>query len=228
MEKTTDTPSCVGIIMDGNRRWAKSKGLPAVEGHRYGYEKFKDVCRWAKAQGVHTLIFYAFSTENWNRSDGEVTYLETLIERALFKEADALIGEGVQLRVLGQRERFSKKLQDRIAELEERSKHNQFTAAVGLSYGGRADILQATQKLIDDRVGKVEEATLEQHLWTAGLPDPDIIIRTSGEHRLSNFLTWQSVYSELFFTDTLWPDFSEEEFRGIVEAYGQRQRRKGT
>lgn len=220
-------PECIGIIMDGNRRWAKKNNLPKLEGHRAGYEKFKEMSEWAKEKGVENIIYYAFSTENWNRGKDEISYLEKLIERVLFNDVEKLIQKDFRLRILGQVERFSDTLQKRIIEVEAESKDNTYTIGIALSYGGRTDIVQAINKVIKEGGKTVTEKDISNRLWTYDIPDPDLIIRPGGEKRLSNFLTWQSVYSELFFSDTLWPDFEREEFSAILNEYALRKRRYG-
>ena len=220
-------PVCVGIILDGNRRWAEERGLPKLEGHRAGREKVKEAIRFVRASGVAHLVVYAFSTENWNRAEEEVGYLMDIFDNALQKELGELGKEGVRVCFVGQRERFTPELQKAMIATEEQTKKNEtFTLWVCLSYGGRAEIVAAARALV--AIGKeITEENISNHLWTAGMPDPDIIIRTSGEQRLSGFLTWQSVYSELFFTDTKWPAFSEEEFKTILAEYADRERRHG-
>lgn len=229
MADTPAPPQCIGMIMDGNRRWAKAQGLSALKGHEAGFSKLKDVVRWAKVRGVKHLMVYAFSTENWNRSEEEVSYLMDLMRR-VFKpgaeELEEIKQEGGRLRFVGQRERFSKDLQEALAYAEKDTQEGGLTLWVGLSYGGRAEILHAAAEL--QKSGElVTEESFAAKLWTAGMPDPDIIIRTSGEERLSGFLPWQGVYSELFFTKTYWPDFSEAEFDTILAEYAVRERRHG-
>ena len=220
-------PTCVGIILDGNRRWAKEHGLPKLEGHRAGMEKVKEATRFVRASGVAHLVVYAFSTENWNRAEEEVGYLMDIFSNALQKELGELGKEGVRVRFVGQRERFTPELQKAMSATEEQTeKNNTFTLWVCLSYGGRAEIVAAARSLVTAGE-EITEESLSRHLWTAGMPDPDIIIRTSGEQRLSGFLAWQSVYSELFFTDTKWPAFTEEEFKKILAEYAERERRHG-
>ncbi len=224
----TNAPHAIGIIMDGNRRWAKERGLPTLEGHRKGSEKIRDVCRWAYGAGVKEVILYAFSTENWNRSPEEVSYLLDLFEEALPPLLKDIRKEGGRIRFIGERERFPEKLQGTMRALEEESADGtRGTLAIALSYGGRSEILAAVNALLARRARVADEASLKEAMWSAGLRDPDLIIRTGGEQRLSNFLTWQSAYSELFFTETKWPDFSKEEFDVILEAYGARERRHG-
>ncbi len=222
------TPQSIGIIIDGNRRWAKAQGKSPAEGHSEGARRVRDTVRWAKERGhITDLFFYTLSTENWKRSSREIEYLLLLIELFFRSHADELIRENVRIRIAGQRERFPKKLQNIFSDLEERTKNNTaLTAWFGLSYGGRAEILEGVLALQRNKVLPTEEA-LKSVLWTRDLPDPDIILRTGGERRLSNFLTWSSVYSELFFSDTLWPAFTREEFESVLAEFEQRQRRMG-
>lgn len=218
----------IGIVMDGNRRWAKTQGRPTFDGHLEGVRRAKDVARWAKERGhVTDVFFYALSTENWSRSSRELEYLLLLIELFFLTHANDLAAEGVRIRIAGQRERFSKKLQHTFIDIEARTEeHTGLTVWLGLSYGGRSEILDATYRLSNGKHIPAE-TELKRMMWTADMPDPDIIIRTGGEKRLSNFLTWGSVYSELFFSDTLWPAFTKEEFNEILDAYESRERRKG-
>ena len=217
--------------MDGNRRWAKSRNLPTLEGHRRGYRNLKEVAGWCKDLGIKHFVVYAFSTENWNRSKEEVSYLMDLFRDMIFKELEWLKKEDVAIHFVGQRERFSKDLQEGMDNLEKETLGGTRHLYVALSYGGRAEILHAIKRIArekDERgIESLEEKDVADFLWTGKMPDPDIIIRTSGEYRLSGFLAWQSVYSELFFTDTLWPAFTEAEFKDIIKTYGERDRRKG-
>lgn len=227
MDNTNKIPNCVGIILDGNRTWARNKGLPTLEGHRVGLTAVKDAVKYIRDAGVKHLALYMFSTENWSRTKEEVSYLMDLFLSVAKKEMMELSKEGVKIRFSGQRERFSNEHQKAMKELEEISKeNNQITLWACMSYGGRAEILEAVKKINKEGL-EVNEETINSHLWTAGMPDPDIIIRTSGQVRLSGFLTWQSVYSELFFIDTLWPDFSKEVFESILEEYSNRNRKMG-
>lgn len=218
----------IGIIIDGNRRWAKARGMSPSEGHAEGVRRIADAVRWAQERGdVSDLFFYTLSTENWKRSRGEVEYLLLLIELFFRTRGTELAEQNVRIRIAGQRERFPKKLQRIFSDLEERTKGNTaITVWFGLSYGGRAEILDATYRLSNGKHIPTEEE-LKRMMWTAELPDPDIILRTGGEKRLSNFLTWGSVYSELFFSDTFWPAFTKEEFTNIIAEFQNRQRRMG-
>lgn len=215
MNESSSAPSCVGIILDGNRRWARARGLSTFEGHRVGMEKVKEVTRFVRDSGIAHLAVFAFSTENWNRKAEEVSYLMDLFYEMIQKEIQELGKEGVRVRFVGQRERFSALLQQGMNEVEKETQRNKaITLWVCLSYGGHAEIVAAANAAAES--GEITEDSLAKHLWTTEMPDPDIIIRTSGEKRLSGFLTWRSVYSELFFTDTKWPDFTKEEFDSIL------------
>lgn len=222
-------PQTIGIIMDGNRRWARSRGLLAVLGHKHGADKLKEVFGWAKDRGIKHLMVYAFSTENWNRSKGEVDYLMDTIRRFFGKQSadlEDIRRRGGRLRFVGERARFTPDIQEILTNAEEVTATGEYTLWVALSYGGRAEILHAAETL--QKSGEsITEESFANHLWTAGMPDPDLIIRTSGEQRLSGFLPWQGVYSELFFTKTYWPDFSENEFDNILAEYAARERRRG-
>lgn len=227
MNRDSSAPLCVGIIMDGNRRWAKARGLSKFEGHRAGSKKLKDTIRLMRSHGVRHLAVYAFSTENWNREPAEVSYLMDLFSELIQKEMRELGKEGVRIRFAGQRERFSASLQQAMDDIEKETLQNDaITLWVCLSYGGRAEIVAAARTLIASGE-EITEESLSRHVWTTEMPDPDIIIRTGGEKRLSNFLPWQSIYSELFFTDTFWPDFSREEFDAILADFSTRERRRG-
>jgi undecaprenyl diphosphate synthase len=222
-------PTSIGMIMDGNRRYAKEHGLPLLGGHEAGKEKLKEVVSWCKEAGVKNLIVFAFSTENWNRSDEEVGYLMKLLKTTLGDEAEELRKEGARLRFAGQKERFDAELQKIMNEAEEKTKDGEVTLWLALSYGGRAEILNAVKNIAAKglKSEEITEESFSNELWTAGMPDPDIILRTSGEKRLSGFLPWQGVYSELFFIDTYWPAFSKEEFDAILREYDERERRFG-
>ena len=222
------TPRTIGIIMDGNRRYAKHEGIPTLEGHRRGYEKIKEVISWSKEAGVENLIVYAFSTENWHRAPEEVQYLMELLHRALIEMTDVAKKEGIRLRIIGERNRFSSDIQEAIMRAEKETEDEVFTFVIALSYGGRAEILQAITRILKDNPDTVTEEQFSAQLWTNGIPNPDMIICTSGEKRLSGFLPWQSVYSELFFTDTFWPAFTRDEFLRMLEEYAERDRRYGS
>lgn len=220
------TPLCVGIILDGNRRWAKAKGLPTLAGHTEGLENLERAVRWVRDAGVKHLAVYAFSTENWNRAPEEVSHLMGLILKAASKNLKKLAEEDVRVRFIGQRERLPQDVRDAVENLEKESVGGAFTLWVCLSYGGRAEIVEAARTM-QNSGEEVTEESFARYLWSAEMPDPDIIIRTGGAERLSNFLTWGSAYSELFFIDTFWPDFSEADLQRILEEYGERERRMG-
>lgn len=221
--------SCVGFIMDGNRRWAKRQGLETFAGHAQGYDVLREIIPIVIRARIQHMVCYAFSTENWNRSEKEVAYLMTLLERAVAEFVSEIEQneKKINLRVIGQINRLPQSLQNAISRTVAKNTNTpDITVWVALSYGGRAEIVAATNTAITQGE-KVTEETFEKLLWTHGMPDPDLIIRTSGELRTSNFLLWQSAYSELFFTETLWPDFGETEFQSILEEYGNRKRRRG-
>ncbi|OGY46157.1 MAG: di-trans,poly-cis-decaprenylcistransferase [Candidatus Buchananbacteria bacterium RIFCSPHIGHO2_02_FULL_38_8] len=220
----------IGIIMDGNRRWAKNQGLPSLEGHRRGYDKMKEVTKWCIKRDIKILTVYAFSTENWNRSKKEVEYLMNLFRLALSKDIAEMDKQGVKVKVIGQQERLAPDIQAMVKEAEAKTKNNKkLLFNVAISYGGRPDILQAIKKLVKQKIpaAKITEELISKNLWTHGIADPDLIVRTSGEYRLSGFLTWQSVYSELIFIKKHWPDFGENDLDKIIKEYNKRQRRFG-
>jgi len=227
MTNANQKPKCIAFIMDGNRRWAKKNGKNVVDGHTAGYNKLKEVVTWTKDAGIKDIIVYAFSTENWNRAKEEVGALMKLLEYVLSNKIDELIKEGLKLKFIGDIDRFSPNLLDLIEKPETRSlDNNGCNLTIALSYGGRAEILHAVKaisKLEKGKINSLTENDISDFLWTKGIPDPDIIVRTGGEIRLSNFLPYQSIYSEFFFSKTLWPDFSKEEFDSILEEYSKRK-----
>lgn len=227
---TNQLITSIGVILDGNRRWAKERGLPALEGHRRGFENVRSLLEWSREEQIKTLYIYAFSTENWNRSPEEVGYLMKLFAEAFSgKFVDEAIENGLKIVFLGDRTPIAPELLSEMEKTEGRTREGEVgTLAVCFSYGGRAEILAGVKKLVVEGVEPKTEEEFKQALWGANLPDPELIIRTGGEKRLSGFLTWQSVYSELFFVDTKWPDFSKEEFLGILAEYRNREQRRGT
>jgi len=228
MESQQKIPSCVGLVMDGNRRWAKEKGLRAAEGHFRGYLKLKEVLSWTREIGIKHLVVYAFSTENWQRSEEEVLALMDLFRLMIIKEGDDFIHDNGRIKFVGQREKFPEDLQKGMNDLEKRSAKGEFTLYVCLSYGGRAEILEAVSKMCAKKVpAKITEVEFQKYLWTNDMPDPDLVIRTGGEKRLSNFLPWQTVYSELFFPETYFPALTKKEFLSIMKEYGKREIRRG-
>ncbi|MFZ1074976.1 MAG: polyprenyl diphosphate synthase [Minisyncoccia bacterium] len=220
----------VGIIMDGNRRWAKARGAQTFEGHAAGLSKAKEIVRHAFSRGVKAVTLYAFSTENWKRSTQEVGYLMDLFGSAMVREFEDIAREGVHVRFIGDLSRVPENLRAAAAKLEEKSAKTASgkTLGIALSYGGRAEILAAMRRLFSAGKNDVAEEDVNAALWSAGMRDPDIIIRTGGEKRLSGFLTWQSIYSELFFSDSFWPAFTKEEFDSILADFALRERRLGT
>jgi len=233
----TNVPVHVSMIMDGNGRWAKERGKERVFGHYEGVESVRACVEAAVENGVKYLSIYAFSEENWNRPQEEVTALMGLMVKAMAAEMKKLDRNGVRFMVIGNRERLGDSLNRTIDECMEMTAHNDtLTLIVFLSYSGKWDILQAARKMADDMMEspqkreEIESMGVEgfdRYLATAGIPDPDLIVRTSGESRLSNYLLWQGAYSELLFVDTLWPDFRKEEFRAALEYYSKRDRRYG-
>jgi len=223
-------PTHVAIIMDGNGRWALSRGLPRLAGHRAGTENLRRIITACVEFGVRYLTIYAFSTENWGRPREEVEGLMHILEDVIDRELAELNKEGVQLRHIGRLERLDPKLQEKVLEAIDLTKNNsRLVLNVAFNYGGRDELVCAVQKIIQDRV-KAEEINVDlinRYLFTAGVPDPDLIIRTSGELRVSNFLIWQSAYSEWYVTPTYWPDFDKEEFRKALDAFAMRDRRYG-
>jgi undecaprenyl diphosphate synthase len=224
----------VAIIMDGNGRWATNRGWPRLVGHRKGAERVKEIVRAAPDLGIRWLTIYAFSTENWKRSTEEVLGLMAIFARYIQREADRLAAEGVRMRFIGDRTRLDPKLQRLMSGIEARTAGlSRLNLTVAINYGGRDEILRAIRDVARDAaLGRIDpedltEAALAARLDTHDLPDPDLVIRTSGETRTSNFLPWQSAYAEYEFTHTLWPDFSPEELAGILARYAQRDRRFG-
>lgn len=218
------------MIMDGNGRWAISRGLPRLAGHKAGTENLRRVIRSTVEFGVKYLTIYAFSTENWGRPLEEVRGLMSILEDVLQKELNELHKEGVQLRHIGRLERLPARLQEQVLDAIELTRNNdRLVLNVAFNYGGRDEIVHAIQKIIRDGIpaGDVTDELVSQYLYTAGVPDPDLIIRTSGELRVSNFLIWQAAYSEWYVTPTYWPDFDKEEYRRALEAFAQRDRRFG-
>lgn len=218
---------CIGIILDGNRRWAKGKGLPVLAGHRQGFENLKSIARAVRDRGIPHLAVYAFSTENWSRPEDEVTGLMGLLKEAAYEGTKDLAAEGVRLRFVGDPAPLDAGVRAAIEKAERESAQNRgFTLWICLSYGGRAEIVAAAEAA-GAHEGLLTEELISQHLWTAEMPDPDIVIRTGGQKRLSNFLLWQSAYSELFFLDMLWPDFTPSDLGTVLDEYGGRKRNFG-
>jgi len=221
-------PHHLGIIIDGNRRWAKERGLPVFEGHRQGLERVKETIIWCKNRGIKILTLFVFSTENWKRSKREIGYLMNLIKENFNKKnIERIHKENIRIRVIGQREKLLKPIQKLIKEAEELTKNNQkMTLNFALSYGGRAEIVTAIKKIIEKKIppDKITEETIKENLWTS---DVDLTIRTGKEQRISNFLIWQSAYSEFYFCPKYWPDFTKKNLDQALAEYARRQRRFG-
>jgi len=223
-------PRHVAIIMDGNGRWAQERGLPRLAGHRAGTENLRRIIEACVEFGIRYLTIYAFSTENWYRPRDEVEGLMDIMEEVIDREVPKLHEQGVQIRHLGKMEGIRPELQKKLREAVELTRDNdRLILNVALNYGGRDEIVQAIRRMMREglRPEEVTEETVSQYLYTAGIPDPDLVIRTSGEYRMSNFLLWQAAYSEWYFTPVYWPDFDKEELRKALEEYARRQRRFG-
>jgi len=223
-------PQHVAIIMDGNGRWAKSQGLPRLAGHRAGTDNLRTILEASVEFGIKYLTIYAFSTENWSRPESEVKGLLRIFRNALDRELQNLHENGVQLRHIGELDRIDPVLRQKVKEAIELTKNNDHLILnIAFNYGGRDEIIKVIQEIIKDKI-KPEEVTndlIEQYLFTAGSPDPDLIIRTSGELRTSNFLIWQAAYAEWYFVPDYWPDFGKEELRKALLDYSERKRRFG-
>lgn len=231
---TATLPRHIAIIMDGNGRWAEQQGKPRIMGHRAGVESVQDIVRAARELGIGVLTLYAFSTENWKRPPLEVQALMGLLKSFLESELTTMVHNNVSLRCLGQKDRIPtevRKVMERV--IQETSGNTGLILNLALSYGGRSEITRAVQAIAQKCLEgtlvpeKIDQAVLEQHLYTAGLPDPDLLIRTGGETRLSNFLLWQASYAELYFTEILWPDFRKQDLLNAILDFQKRQRRYG-
>jgi undecaprenyl diphosphate synthase len=223
-------PRHVAIIMDGNGRWAKARGLPRLAGHRAGTENLRPILEASVEFGIESLTIWAFSTENWRRPEMEVKGLLRILERMIRRELQELHRQGVQLRHIGRMERLPRRLQTQVLDAIELTKGNdRITLNVAFDYGGRAEIVHAVQQIIREGIpaDEVNEELLSSYMYTAGQPDPDLIIRTGGELRTSGFMLWQSAYTEYYITPTFWPDFGREELYEALVAFGQRDRRYG-
>lgn len=233
-ETIANLPRHVAVIMDGNGRWAKARHLPRIEGHRRGADSAREIIRSAGELGIKYLTLYAFSAENWNRPKDEVDALMKYLVHYLKTETKDLLKNNVRLEVIGQIHRLPENVQEQLAKtIATLSKNNGLTLIMALSYGSRIEIVDAVRQIAEKvKQGKLDpadvtEAIISQHLWTRNIPDPDLLIRTSGEMRLSNFLLWQISYAELVITPTLWPDFRKPQFCAALEEYAKRHRRFG-
>jgi undecaprenyl diphosphate synthase len=223
-------PVHVAIIMDGNGRWAQKRGLPRLDGHRVGVDSIQKILKTLSQKGVQYVTLYAFSTENWNRPEEEVTGILEILQYALRVQTEALHENNVRIVHIGKQDRLSPQLRAEVAHAEQLTRDNSgITLNVAFDYGGRDEILAAVKKIIRDGIpeDQVDEALFQSYLFTGHSPDPDLIIRTGGEMRISNFLLWQSAYSEYYHTPTLWPDLESDEIERVLEDYSTRQRRFG-
>ncbi|KKP31763.1 MAG: di-trans,poly-cis-decaprenylcistransferase [Candidatus Staskawiczbacteria bacterium RIFOXYB2_FULL_32_9] len=223
-------PQHIVLFPDGNRRWAREKGLNTLEGHMQGYKNLLDFSKWCKNKGVKVLTAFGFSTENWNRSPEEVSYLMNLLEKCLIDNLESYNKNGTCVRVIGQKDRLPKSLQDAIIKTEESTKNNSsLFLNLAISYGGKWDILNAVKKIVEEKISvdDINEKLFDSYLSTAGLKDPDLVIRAGGEMRMSNFVLWQAVYSELYFSSKYWPDFTEQDLDLALQEFDKRSRRFG-
>jgi undecaprenyl diphosphate synthase len=222
-----DAPRAVAIVMDGNGRWASARGLDVAEGHRAGSRALRPIVEAAIDLGIESLAVYAFSTENWTRPGDEVEALMEIFGDTIDRELVALAKEGVRTRFVGRRDRAPEWLRAKLAELEDATAtESRLNLWIAFDYGGRAELVEAARRIAESGA-EVDEDSFAQFLYAPEMPDPDLVIRTSGELRVSNFLLWQSAYAEFVFTETLWPDFGPDEFRSAIEDYASRRRRFG-
>ncbi|MGH3008845.1 MAG: polyprenyl diphosphate synthase [Gaiellaceae bacterium] len=229
-EQLPEVAHAVAIIMDGNGRWADAQRVSVAEGHRAGSRALRPVVEAAIDLGIESLAVYAFSTENWSRSPEEVTALMAIFGETIERELPDLVAQGVRARFLGRRDRAPDWLREKMDALEQATVSNsRLSLWIAFDYGGRAELVDAARRLVEGGIepDDVDEASLAANLYEPEMPDPDLVIRTSGERRTSNFLLWQSAYAEYVFTDTLWPDFGPEELRAAIEEYARRRRRFG-
>lgn len=234
MSETKNIPQHVAIIMDGNGRWAKQRGKERVEGHIEGVQRLRDAIKASARWGVRYLTVYAFSTENWGRPEAEVNAIMELFCKSVINESPELQKQGVRVKVMGDRAGFSEKVLSYIERIEsETAAGERLTLILAFNYSSRSELTAAVRHIATEvaegrlTTEQIDTQTIADHLLSAGVPDPDLMIRTSGECRLSNFLLWQSAYTELYFTEVLWPDFTEEEFDRAIESYTHRDRRYG-
>lgn len=223
-------PQHIVLFPDGNRRWAEKRGLSSIRGHLKGCQNLRRFCQWCKNRGVVILTAFGFSTENWKRSEKEIDYLMKLLEKYLSQNIKNFQKNEIKVKIIGQKEKLPESLQKVISDTENSTRNNKkFFLNLAVSYGGRWDILQAVQKIIKEEIPKekITEDLIENYLSTAGLPEPDLIIRAGGEKRLSNFLLWQAAYSELYFCKKYWPDFTEKDLDRALKEYRLRYRRFG-
>ncbi|MFN4190138.1 MAG: polyprenyl diphosphate synthase [Pseudothermotoga sp.] len=218
----------LAVIMDGNGRWAQKRGLPRIEGHRRGAQKAEKIIEWCAEIGIKYVTLYTFSTENWKRPEKEVKYLFSLLVEMLNKKFTRMMEQGVRIRFCGLIDQLPKQVLEVCRNFEAKTRDNQrIQAILALNYGGRREIIDAINRAIQDGISQFDEDKLRKYLYLPDVPDPDFVIRTSGEERISNFLLWQIAYSELYFTKVLWPDFSKEDFLRAIKDFENRHRRFG-
>lgn len=229
MEKNIIIPESVAIIMDGNGRWASLRNLPRIQGHREGVKAVRRAVEFSYKNGIKILSLFAFSTENWKRPNDEVIFLMNLFKETIDREFDELIEKGIKIKFLSRRDELPDFVIQRIDRSEEKSKNNEkMNLLIALNYGGRYDIVQAVNKIVEKGVEKIDEEEFSEYLLTYPFKDPDLLIRTSGEMRISNFFLYQISYTELYFTETLWPDFNETDFEEAIKVYSRRKRKFGS
>lgn len=221
-------PEHVAIIMDGNGRWAKERNLPRIIGHMEGVESVREIVRTARKIGVKYLTLFTFSTENWRRPEDEIKGLFNLLERVARREINLLLKNGIKLKVIGRRDELPEKTRKIIEDAEEKTKENKdMTLLLAINYGGRREIVDAINRILKNKNKEINEEDFRKYLYEPEIPDPDLLIRTSGEMRISNFFLWEIAYTELYFTDKYWPDFRSSEFLKAIEEYAKRERRFG-
>ena len=227
-------PRHIAIIMDGNGRWAKERSLPRTAGHREGVKRVREIIRAAAELGVKVLTFFAFSTENWTRPKSEIRLLMRYLDNFLGRQLEELNKNNIRLRVIGRGDPIPRQLQEKLSRAEEQTRNNtRMTVVLALNYGGRQEIADAARGLAEDvlkgkvKIKEIDDELLSRYLYTAGLPDPDLLIRTSGQMRISNFLLWQISYAELYFPEKYWPSFRKKDLEEAIEEYQRRERRFG-
>lgn len=226
-----DVPQHIAFILDGNRRWARSQGLPTLQGHMKGMDRVEDLAKWCNDAGVKYLTVYAFSTENWDRTQEELNYLfNQVFDKGFSERFPKFKAENIKVNVFGELDKFPEKMQKGIRNLIEETKDcTGLVFNICLNYGGRTELVRAIKKIVEERIptGKIEEKTVSDRLYSAGMPDPDLMIRTGGEHRVSGFLLWQQAYTELYFPKVFLPGFTKQDFDEALEWYATRERRYG-
>lgn len=229
MTREDAVPTHIAIVMDGNRRWARGRHLPAIAGHRAGVETIRRTLRHARERGVRFLTLYSFSTENWRREPVEVEGLMRLLEETILRETDTLVRDGVKLRVIGRVGELSQRLRKAISAAAAATEGGRDTMTIAFNYGGRAEIVDAVRQIVREGLAAdaVDESTIAEHLYAPDVPDPDLFIRTGGELRVSNFLLWQVAYAEMWATPVLWPEFSVKDLDDAIAAFAARERRFG-